>query len=303
MPANLTPIVLNLSPTLNATIQNATVLNATLIQQPQTSWKDWLTVCLAVAALITAIAAIRNSQLAKRTQDINRDITREERFHKEMDLLIKILYSKRDEYEKFEPHHVDYNNWDDVRNVDNFWGQVAENKYLAPKELGNLLDKYLELISRNKQEIEKRRTTFSDILSKECKRIDKDFEAIGEVYKRPGDQFIKDKLCPILGENGLVKPMPIHDRQKTEYLNAFEQIRNDFEQIQSKFCSGELISSFLAYFDAIKAPELPGTMNIEDKRRDLARAVKDRYTQLDEKIKEIKINLEEPKHKHWWHFW
>jgi hypothetical protein len=57
---------------------------------------------------------------------INLTVIREERYFKEMDLLVKKLYQNKDRYEQFEPHHVDPNNLEEKSKQTNFGKKSAK---------------------------------------------------------------------------------------------------------------------------------------------------------------------------------
>lgn len=262
MVANLTPII------LNATVQNATLLNTTIIQLPQQQLPQAMHQILVMSpilstyvSLVIASAAIITAFLAMRSQNINRDLIREDRFYKEMDSLIKILYSNKDNYKDFEPQHVDYNNDEEVKKAEEFWKQIKENRYLAPKELGNKLDDYLERVEYHEQRIKNSRITLSTSIS-------------GNV---------PDELIFMIGEKGLVKPLPIHEKSKTEYENEWQEkiIPSIHDTIKGMA---------MDYFDVIKGPYTgPKDLNI---RQDVAKLARKRYKELEKEIAKIKKTLE-----------
>jgi hypothetical protein len=101
---------------------------------------------------------------------------------------------------------------------------------------------------------------------------------------------IKEYLCPMLGEKGLIKPMPIDDRLKTIYLKTWrEKILEDLNIIPNE----ELRGPAYSYFDAINSPEISGPDCLRFLRIDLSNAAEDRYKELEKKIEIIKADLED----------
>ena len=251
-----------------------------------------------IASFVIALAALATAYLAYRQQKINLTVIREERYFKEMDLLVKKLYQNRDRYELFEPHHIDPNNLEEKREADGFWREIRENKYLAPKELRDKIERYLELINKHEQNIQKNRTTLSDLLREQCRELGAFKENISEnKILNPIKSCIRDKLCLLLGKEGLIKPMPTNDRLKTVYLKTWqdpgEGILNWLD-----FSQEELRGPAMSYFDAIRKPEISGPDCITGPRMDLSAAVEKRYKELEEKIGTIRADLE-AKSKRW----
>jgi hypothetical protein len=221
-------------------------------------------------------------------QNINLTVIREELYSKEMDLLVKNLNQYKDKYEQFEPHHVDPNHPEEKKQADEFWREIRENKYLAPKELGDIIDNYLKLVDEHERNILKNRTTLSDLLGKRCKMIERSMKHEGYTPS-PIAICIKDKLCPLLGEKGLINPMPLDDRLRTEYLNKWrEEILHTLDTDPQE----ELRGPAWSYYDAIYKPEINGPDCLIGPRFDLKDAVGKRYKELEEKTRNIKANLE-----------
>jgi hypothetical protein len=244
-----------------------------------------------IATFLTAIIAAVAVYLTLRQQNINLSVIREERYHKEMDLLIKKLYNNRDEYEQFEPHHVDPNNTEEEKQALEFWKEIRENKYLAPKELRDIIDQYLKLVNEHEKNILKSRTTLSDILKKRCENLETFKEDILKMrILNPIDGCIKDKLCPMIGERGLVRPMPIDDRLRRIYMKTWQDQEGILQTLEIN-PQEELRGPAYRYFDAITKPET-GPTSLIYLRMDLSRAAESRYKELEEKIESIKSNLE-----------
>lgn len=252
-----------------------------------------------ITSIVIALAALASALLAYRQQNINLTIIREERYFKEMDLLVKKLFQNKDRYELFEPHHVDPNNQEENREANEFWREIRENKYLAPKELRDIIDRYLELINKHEQNIQKSRTTLSDLLGERCKELE-DFKENAQEGKvlNPTDNCIKYKLCPLLGKEGLIKPMPSNDRLKTIYLKTWNYKSEGILHYLDLSPQEPLRGPARIYFDAIQEPE-QGHECIRFLRQDLSAAVEKRYKELEEKIANIRTDLEaKSKHGH-----
>jgi hypothetical protein len=254
-----------------------------------------------VASVLIALAALATACLTLRQQKINLIVIREERYFKEMDLLVKKLFQNRDRYELFEPHHVDPNDPEEEKRANEFWREIRENKYLAPKELRNIIEQYLKLVNQHKQNILRNRITLSDLLRKRCKELEVFKENISESkILNPIDTCIRDKLCPLLGEKGLVKPMPTDDRLKTVYLRTWQDPEGILYYLDIN-PQEELRGPAFSYFDAIYKPEIGGADCITGPRMDLSAATEKRYKELEEKIETIRADLD-AKAKHWWQF-
>lgn len=251
-----------------------------------------------VVSIFIALAALATAFLTLNQQRINLTVIREERYFKEMDLLVKKLFQNKDRYELFEPHHVDPNNPEEKREADEFWREIRENKYLAPKELRDIIERYLELINKHEQNIQKSRTTLSSLLKERCKELEEN-TLEGKILN-PIDSCIKDKLCPLLGIEGLIQPMPIDDREKTTYIKAWQDSKGILRWLKCN-PQEQLYGPALSYFDAIQKPESLGSDSIIDTRQNLSAAVEKRYKELEEKIETIKTDLE-AKSKHGWKF-
>jgi len=249
---------------------------------------------LECVAVITALAALATAILTRKHLLTNRDITREERFFNEMNLLIKVLYSHRKEYKRFEPHHVDHNNHEEVNKASEFWRQIRENKYLAPKDLRDAIDKYLSLVESRESNIKKHRTSLSEKLTKRCRDINKCSSPGIEVET---DEFIKTCLCPQLGDNGIVKPIPLDERLETEFLNAWDTIVKEINKYINTV-PDELWAPALDYIGAIRKPFDSGPDCFDGPRNDLSNKAEKRYEELEKKIENIKANLEVQ--KPWW---
>ena len=250
-----------------------------------------VSVIAAIATFFTAIIAALGVYLTLRQQNINLNVIREERYHKEMDLLIKKLYNNRDKYEQFEPHHVDPNDSKEEQRALEFWKEIRENKYLAPKELRDIIDQYLKLVDEHEKNILISRTTLSDILKKRCKNLETFKEDTLKMrILNPTDSCIKNKLCPMIGEKGLVRPMPVNDRLKTIYMKTWQDQEGILQTLNID-PQEELNGPAYRYFDAITKPET-GPNSLICLRVDLSRAAESRYKELEENIESIKSNLE-----------
>lgn len=252
-----------------------------------------------VISFFIALAALATACLTLRQQRINLTVIREERYFKEMDLLVKKLFQNKDRYELFEPHHTDPNNPEEKHEADEFWREIRENKYLAPKELRDIIERYLELINKNEHDIQKSRTTLSSLLKERCKKLE-DYEEKGKLLE-PIDSCIKDNLCPLLGRDGLIKPMPIDDRERTIYRETWDDSKKGILCCLKTNPQEPLYGPAMSYFNAIQKPE-SGSDCIKYTRLDLSAAVEKRYKELEEKIETIKNDLE-AKSTHQWKFW
>lgn len=253
-----------------------------------------------VISFFIALAALATACLTLRQQRINLTVIREERYFKEMDLLVKKLFQNKDRYELFEPHHIDPNNTEEKHEADEFWREIRENKYLAPKELRDIIERYLELISKHEQNIQKSRTTLSSLLKQRCKKLEEN-TLDGELLN-PIDSCIKDNLCPLLGIEGLIRPMPIDDREKTIYTKTWMDSKKGILCSLNMNPQEQLYGPAMNYFNAIRGPESGGSDCIIYTRQDLSNAVEKRYKELEEKIETIKTDLE-AKSTHQWKFW
>jgi hypothetical protein len=241
------------------------------------------TITLIATFLATIIAGL-GVYLTYRQQRINLNVMREEHYLKEMDKLIKKLYINIGKYERFEPQHVDPNNSDEIKQASDFWDDIRENKYLAPEQIRNNIDQYLNLVSKHEQNIMKNRRVLSDILKERCKATD----APTILDRTSIKNLIKDEFCPMLGDKGLIKPIPIGDLQREKYLKTWSDI---ILVALDKNPTDALCRPAHDYFDSINNP-LIGSESLTKLRIDLAQLVEERYKELGRAIENIKSNLE-----------
>jgi hypothetical protein len=117
----------------------------TLIVSPK-DFTAAATIVLAFSTFVLANDSRNNIQLSKNTVLGGHLI-------QEMQNLIKLLYTRRDEYEYLERVHIPYfeaeedlREWQD--RAEDFWRDIDANKYLAPNDLRHVIEEY-KRISKN----------------------------------------------------------------------------------------------------------------------------------------------------------
>jgi hypothetical protein len=113
----------------------------TLIVSPK-DFTAAATIVLAFSTFILASDSRNNIQLSKNTVLGGHLI-------QEMQDLIKLLYTRRDEYEYLERVHIPYfeaeedlREWQD--RAEDFWRDIDANKYLAPNDLRHVIEEYIK---------------------------------------------------------------------------------------------------------------------------------------------------------------
>jgi hypothetical protein len=273
-----------LTPTLNIT------LNATLFQPTQPTYiewlKDWSPVLVGIAQV--AVAAIlawltyklsdstskysdqveiqtaimtRNIGLSERTLETEENMRRREALVKETDELIGPLCSKIGRFRTLEPFFLDYKTEDESRI---FWEKIRRNLYLAPIGLRTLIDNYLKIMSEEGAKYKKAHQHISRAIMERYSELSKSRKIPeGEEEYR----FIQQFLLPMLQDDKLIEPVPLADRENTDWIKVWGEIQ------QSKTIQGtDLIDAINEYFNAIN-----GQKKADNPRISLEEAIKIRF--------------------------
>jgi len=265
----------------------------TLIVSPK-DFTAAATIALAFSTFILASDSRNNIQLSK-------DTVLGEHLIQEMQGLIQLLYTRRDEYEYLERVHIPYFNveedlreWQD--RAEDFWKDIDANKYLAPNGLRHLIEDYIKI---NEEWYNKYKEVFNKLVISLHKEDPEELKNI--LHLTPKDLHLVE--FPVIFDDrfkNLTKHTPSDVRlvgfpvifdyrfknlpQKSIKEERIKEINELIGQLDPESDFTKHVKEFLALIHEDTV--------LEAKRSDLRAKVIDRYAELEVKIDKIEAYLE-----------
>ena len=233
---------------------------------------DAVTIGTIITALATAVLAIINwgylqrvdSQIEQNNTNIS--ITKnkilQESYIKETDSIVGPLKSRLGYFKSYEPLYLLET---EEAKASEFWDNIKKNKFLAPKDLRVIIEKYLLVKEIQDRELQKIRYEI---------RQSTNSAQIHEINK-------------------LINPAPVNDGYGTYLKNI--------ENAVAEFGHGTDLSNKLNYFHQMSqegynykfsAENESVITSVKSERYDLEIAVKKRYNYLEQKIEELRTEIE-----------
>jgi hypothetical protein len=222
---------------------------------------------------------------------------RKQDLNQEMDF-ISFLYSYRRDLETLEPIHVDPNDLEKEKEISNFWREVEGKKYLASRDVRDILNRYLEIIAESGREVRKVREILCELISEELVKLPpgkeiKDFTELGAKIDCKNLNLFKNKIIPQLGGRLFIKAVPTEDRLKTKYKQDWDQIRSDLERIHGRT---SLYSQVCQYIDIFNKDQFSIIINgnveknisLLHTRFEITKMIEKRHKQLEEERDRIR---------------
>lgn len=257
----------------------------------------WYTKRLVVETANYAKQVENQTILMKNNNESTQKQNKREQITKEIDNLVGILYSKTghditptgywqsiDSFKQLEPHYLDP---EEEKNVLKFWEKIKRNLYLAPPELRLNIIKYLNIREEEAKELIKIRHHISRAIRERLGELNK---SLGEDSKKGMEEEtkIKNIFLPKFTRPGLksfenliecdlIKPMPLLERERTEYIKFWSECQRD------KSIEGDLKNAINEYYVIINGAE----SKFQHPRTDLEIAVKARYFELIKKLENL----------------
>lgn len=265
----------------------------TLIASPK-DFTAAATIALAFATFVLASDSSNSIQLSKNS-------VLGEHLILEMQGLIQLLYTRKDEYEYLERVHIPYFNveedlreWQD--RAENFWEDIDANKYLAPNGLRHLIEEYINV---NEEWYNK----YSDAIDKMVLSLGKaEEETLKNILQlAPNDVPLVE--TPAIFDDRF-KNLPQHAIRDRRLVGFPVILDYRFKNLPQKSIKeerikeiNELISQLDPKSDFTKHVKEFLTLIHEDtvleaKRSNLRAKVIDRYAELERKIDKIGASLE-----------
>jgi hypothetical protein len=210
----------------------------------------------AAATIALAFATFGLAKDSSKNIEISKNNLAEERLRREMDKLIKPLYENRNEFEGLEYVHA-YNDFDAI----NFWKRIEADKYLANKDLRELIEYYLKLNADWYKNFKATRDKIKDAYWGDQVNLSNPYARSSELMDR-------------------IRYLPRNDL-KEEQLNYINEL---LKKIDSEH---EIIKYLNEYKSLIEKDT-----ELEPIRLKLLNSVINRYQKLEEKIDEIHETLE-----------
>lgn len=194
----------------------------------------------------------------------------QESYLKEMDSIIGPLKSKIGNYQYYEPIHVTPEN---EKEASLFWENIKKNKYLVPKDLRDLIERYLMVIDVQKKEIQMTRYKINELI-RHGEATDK-----ASLSKKDLSAFkIIDMSC--------IGPAPVNEGFGS-YLAKLEEFR--------KSPNSDLAKEFIYFHDIAQEGYVfryANNHSVKDTRFDLEEALTNRYNYLENTIEKLRIEIE-----------
>jgi hypothetical protein len=207
------------------------------------------TILLAIATFILARDSSKNIEISKNN-------LAQQNLKREMEQFIKPLYQKRERLEDLEYVHSFNNNEARL-----FWENILADKYLAPRDLRDLIDEYLKINIEWVDKLSSMRGKISVAHKEEYKSIPQTTEFINmfshHFHRLPQKDFRNRELQSL---NDLIEKLNLESKTRKcieEYINI---IRDDIV--------------------------------LEDKRLEIREKIEARYNELEEKMDKIRDSLE-----------
>ena len=265
----------------------------TLIASPK-DFTAAATIALAFATFVLARDSSNSIQLAKNS-------VLGEHLIQEMQGLIQLLYTRKDEYEYLERVHIPYFNveedlreWQD--RAEDFWKDIDANKYLATNGLRHLIEDYIKV---NEEWYNK----YKDIFNKMVISLEKeDHEELKNIlHLAPSDVCLVES--PVIFDDKF-KNLPQHATRDAHPVGFSVIFDYRFKNLPQKSIREERITEINELIGQLN-PESDFTNHVKDfltlikedtvleaKRSDLRAKVIDRYAELEMKIDKIGASLE-----------
>jgi hypothetical protein len=213
--------------------------------------------------IVTSLYTIHTSKMVKDA----RNKALQDGFLKEMDSIVGPLKSRIGKYQYYEPIYItpEYE-----KAASEFSENIKKNKYLVPKDLRVLIDNYF--IALEMHEVELRKIRY-------------------ELKQLPLSEYV----MPYIG------PAPVNEGNGS-YL---ENIRSYIRALDPNSDPNRDFTNKLTYFHDIvqEGHTFEGKYSIKNARFDLEEAVKIRYTDLEDIIESLRIELDKNKNRRFWEFW
>jgi hypothetical protein len=241
----------------------------TLIASPK-DFTAAATIALAFATFVLARDSSNSIQLAKNS-------VLGEHLIQEMQGLIQLLYTRKDEYEYLERVHIPYFNVEeDLRDwqdrAEDFWKDIDANKYLAPNGLRHLIEDYIKV---NEEWYTKYKYFFNKMVISLEKEDHEELKDI--LHLAPSDVSLVG--FPVIFDYRF-KNLP----QKSIREERITEINELISRLNPESDFTNHVKDFLTL---IKEDTV-----LEAKRSDLRAKVIDRYAELEMKIDKIGASLE-----------
>lgn len=204
---------------------------------------------------------------------ITRNKILQDSYLKEMDSIIGPLRSKIGKYQYYEPIHVTPEN---EREASLFWEKIKKNRYLVPKDLRDLIERYLTVLEVQGKEIRKTRYELEEMTHPHG-------EAANEAFLSKMDL---SKSASNIIDTSYIGPAPV-DEGLGSYLKKIEDLAKS---------PNKDLANRLRHFHSI-AQEGYGfkdanNYSVKNTRFDLEKAGTDRYNYLENTIEKLRTEIE-----------
>jgi len=241
---------------------------------------EWYT---AIGTLVLAFATYLMVRESKKVSAISRDnikITKnvivEQRFVKEMDL-IGLLFSNKLKWEVYEPLHVDQNDEKKEKEASEFWKEIKKNRYIAPNDLRNLINKYLKIIESSSDEVQRMRHSISKSIRENIGDIDPNFQ-----------EFLRNQL----GERGFIKPLPLEESLNAEHKSNWTEFQKYLNSTQPGSILSSQTNEYISILNKnifdIRINQQIEKLDLSSIRNDFRKAIEARYDELERDIDELR---------------
>jgi hypothetical protein len=191
---------------------------------------------------------------------------------REMDSIIGPLRSKIGKYQYYEPIHVTPENENEASL---FWENIKKNKYLAPKDLGDLIERYLMVLDVQRKEIRRMRYEINEMIRPHG-------EAANEAFLSKTDL---SKSASNIIDMSYIGPAPVNEGFGS-YLKKIEVLKKS---------PNRDLANKLSYFHDIAQEGYifrdANSYSVRDTRFDLEKAVIERYNYLENTIKKLRMEI------------
>jgi len=227
----------------------------------------------------------------------------QESFIKEMDSIIGPLESRAGRYKNYEPLYLQDN---DRPKATAFWENIKKNKFLAPENLRLLIENYLTIFEEQEKELRKTRYEIRESRKEAFKKIQvaaNDDPMITKSKARDGEQLAGTLVSEHI--NALIRIAPSDEGYGTyvkdlENIIAFWGPELDLSKKMNYFRELSQEGYIYRFARNDRGPVIDSIINT---RSTLEAAVKQRYSDLEQCIEELRAESEKNLKHGLWQFW